>query len=83
MSDREDTERLVERGSWCSGFEASRLRQSDGTIVDYVEIDPRLKPTKKRIWMFFFKLEKYESNMTFLQIIEQRHVADWRFRRAQ
>lgn len=79
---REETEKLVERGSWVNGFEASRLRQADGTIVDYVQIDPRLKPKKKRVWVFFFKMEK-RSYDEYTEHIAQTNIADWRFRRAQ
>ncbi len=82
MTEREATEKLVERGSWVNGFNTARLQQADGTIVDFVEIDPRLKPKVKRVWMFFWKNARYTS-AEFDEHIKQRYIADWRFRRAQ
>lgn len=78
MGEREQIEKLVERGSWLDGFNATRLRQSDGTTVDYVRIDPRLKPKKTHVWIFFWKPTKLTSDS-----VEQSHIANWRFRLAQ
>ncbi len=74
MTDREATEKLVERGTWVDGYQASRLTQTDGVIVDFVEIDPRLKPKKKRVWMFFAKNQRWSSR-EFDEHMAQRYIA--------
>lgn len=82
MTDRQATEKLVERGTWLDGFDAARMRQADGTIVDLVDIDPRLQPKVKRVWLFFAKNQRWSSR-EFDEYMAQRYIADWRFRRAQ
>lgn len=73
VTDRQQTEQLVEAGSWVDGFQASRLRQSDGTILDYVKVDPALQPKVKRIWVFFWRNGQYTTDMYI-----ERCTANWR-----
>lgn len=82
MSERKTIEKLVESGTWVDGFNVARLRQADGTIVDLVEIDPRLRPKVKRVWLYFGRNQRW-SSQEFDEHIKQQHIADWRFRRAQ
>lgn len=79
MTDREQVEELVKRGTWVWGYCAARLRQSDGTVLDWIEIDPKLNPTQKRVWAFFCKNQRW-SSAEFDKMIEQGKIADWRRR---
>lgn len=77
MSERASIEKLAERGTWVDDFNETRLRQSDGVIVDYVEIDPRLRPKQKRVWLFFWKNGEHTK-----QAFDEQCTQDWRRRLA-
>lgn len=74
MSEREQQERLIERGSWVEHFNAYRLHSSDGIIRDNVHVDLRLRESgyTYRVWLYFYSKmhPKYDEQL----------VAEWRRR---
>lgn len=75
MSDvRKEAEEFIERGSWLETFNAARIKFPDSVIIDCVEIDPRLKPKQKRVWVYFFSQLRPTH--------EEESIADWRLRSA-